>query len=291
MTFNQRIQQQEANLRKNDADLREEAVPRVADDNLQPSTKHNRAERRGGFQFIPLAMGGKGRTHAVSEGSARLINEEVALEDLARMTEAFYDKAFQDETLDKFIRSHDDPHGDRFALWIHQKLSGSKLWDAERRRRCMEPVTVAGGYQHVVHDRTSAHVGAWYSAKRPEEEVGRHFQLDECRVWMRLHFWALRESGLVETSPSFADYYVRFIAHFVRVYESSAPVFARDAWRWSADPKNIEQYIANGRVMKDVLGLTLEEAEAQIPRHEAHDAEWPYNQTPQALAWPYDKLE
>ena len=49
-----------------------------------------------------------------------------------------------------------------------------------------------------------------------------HFKLDDCRVWMRLHFWAAREAGLFEgEKAAFGDYYVRFIAHFVRVYEAS----------------------------------------------------------------------
>ena len=99
---------------------------------------------------------------------------------------------------------------------------------------------------------------------------------------MRLHFWALRQSGLIEKSPSFVSYYVRFIAHFVRVYESTAPAFARDAFRWSADPKNIEQYIQNGRKMKDVLGLSLSKASMQIPDAELDDYEWPYNQVPRS---------
>lgn len=47
----------------------------------------------------------------------------------------FYEVAFEDATLDKFLRSHDDPHGDRFAKWIHQKLSGSNVWDKDRSQR------------------------------------------------------------------------------------------------------------------------------------------------------------
>lgn len=230
------------------------------------------------FRFVPLRMGGSGGTHMPSSGSASLI-QEVPLEKLQDMTERFYEKAFQDATLDTFIHSHDDPHGERFAKWIHQKLSGSKLWDQERATRDMTPKVVAGGRTAVVHDRSSAHAAAWYSAKRPRRDVGRHFQLDECRVWMRLHFWALRESGLMEYSPSFADFYVRFIGHFVRVYESKAPVFARDSLRWSADPKNIQTYIENGRKMKDVLGLTFHQALEQIPESEAADLGWPYNLT------------
>jgi hypothetical protein len=56
---------------------------------------------------------------------------------------------------------------------------------------------------------------------------------------------------------------VRFIGHFVRVYESSAPAFASDSLRWSADPSNIQTYIQNGRRMNDVLGLQLEQAESK----------------------------
>jgi len=136
---------------------------------------------------------------------------------------------------------------------------------------------LAGGHRHVVHDRSSAHVAAWYSSKRPANEVGRHFKLDECRVWMRLHFWALRESGLIEKSPSFADYYLRFIAHFVRVYESTAPYFTRESFRWSADPVNIQNYLNNGRIMKDILGLTMGGAIGQIPDSESQDEAFPYH--------------
>jgi hypothetical protein len=95
---------------------------------------------------------------------------------------------------------------------------------------------------------------------------------------MRLHFWAMRESGVLAKSPSFADYYVRFIGHFVAVYESSAPMFARESFRWSGDSKNIDTYIQSGRHMTDVLGLSLEGAEQQLQEDEANDFEWPYNQ-------------
>ena len=79
------------------------------------------------FDFVPLRM--QGRTHQVSAGSKRLMEEEgVTMADLEKMTGLFYEKVFADETLDRFIRSHDDPHGTRFARWIHQKLSGSD-WD------------------------------------------------------------------------------------------------------------------------------------------------------------------
>ena len=47
----------------------------------------------------------------------------------------------------------------------------------------------------------------------------------------------------------------------------------------SANPKNIETYIKNGRKMKDVLGLNLQRSAKQIPDSEFDDMEWPYNQT------------
>jgi hypothetical protein len=284
------IQQQEIELRNGDEDLQEEyrmlhQAKLVNDDSSSKKSPSNNAVsyQSPKFTFVPLAMeGSSGRTHAVSEGSRRIMKDEnVTVEKLQTITDLFYEKAFLDQTLDKFIRSHHDPHGSRFAKWIHQKLIGSHVWDVDRQEiRDLKPVRLAGGYRHVVHDRSSAHVAAWNSTKRPSHEVGRHFTLEESRVWMRLHFWALRESGLLEQAPSFADYYVRFIGHFIRVYESTAPVFTRDSLRWSANPKNIEAYLANGRCMTDVLGQSQQEAEEQLPEEELNDFQWPYNQTP-----------
>ena len=267
------IQKQIKELLDSDTDLQEEGKPfseRKDDVSLSPSETVLRTQTPKPYRFIPLTMGGGGRTHVPSKESREMILDEVSLKDLTTMTTNFYDKAFQDKTLDSFIRSHNDPHGSRFAKWIHQKLSGSHIWDQDRESR---------GRHAPVHDRTSAHVAAWYSPKRPASERGRHFELGECRVWMRLHFWALREWGLMEKSPSFADYYVRFIAHFVRVYESTAPAFARESLRWSANPKNIDAYMRNGREMKDVLKLSFSKAVAQLPEDEMEDDEWPYQQT------------
>lgn len=276
------LEEQMENLRASDGDLEEEAEATIegGDGNnivaeaSEPSKPRTEARP---FQFIPLTMGGNGRTHQPSEASRAMIETEVSLAQLTAMTEAFYDKAFRDKTLDRFIRSHDDPHAARFAKWIHQKLAGSRVWDADRRSRDLSPVVVAGGRAAAVSDRSSAHVAAWHSPKRPPGEVGRRFRLDECRVWMRLHFWAVREVGLVDASPTFADYYVRFIGHFVRVYEGTAPPFARDSFRWSADPGNVRRYVEDGREMRDVVGASMERAAGQIPREEFEDTEWPYN--------------
>jgi hypothetical protein len=229
--------------------------------------------------FVPLNI--NRNSHQYSEDTISFMDDGITLNDLQNMTELFYDKAFQDVTLDKFLRSKDDPHGSRFAKWIYTKLTGSNVWDNDcyQRRKEHNVITLANNHMIVVHDRSSAHVAAWNSIKRPSNEVGRHFKLDECRVWMRLHFWSLRDSGLIEKSPTFANYYIRFIGHFVRVYENNAPIFARDSFRWSLSKENIKQYINNGRKMKDVLGLSLNESLSQIPLEEVDDLEWPYNRT------------
>jgi len=228
------------------------------------------------FRFVPLKMG-SGRSHVTTGDSAALLDEIGGLPSLLGMTERFYVKAFRDGTLDNFLQSRDDPHGTRFATWIHQKMGGKgRLWDADRRDRPKCPVSLAGGHEIMVNDRTSAHVAAWHSPKRPPSEVGRHFKLDECRVWMRLHFWAMRESGLLRLSPSFVNYYIRFLGHFIRIYESKAPLFARESFRWSAKQENIEQYLNNGCKMTDVLGLDPNSAFKQIPEEELNDLQWPY---------------
>lgn len=96
-------------------------------------------------------------------------------------------------------------------------------------------------------------------------------------------FWSAREQGLFERSPSFGAWYVRFIAHFMSVYERTAPTFARDSARWSLNPENIEAYLARGcRMDPDVLGpegkgLPLTLALLQLPAEEvSHTSAWPY---------------
>uniref|UniRef100_A0A7R9WWL5 Uncharacterized protein n=1 Tax=Craspedostauros australis TaxID=1486917 RepID=A0A7R9WWL5_9STRA len=297
------VRKEEEALRRSDEDLQHEALTAERDaksmtvvsdddiagkssikrcpfahDNIDADANHPAAKQHP-FRHIPLRMvGDSGRTHNHSSATKQLIEKEVSLQDLTRMTNQFYELAFQDATLDLFIRSHEDPHGQRFAKWIHQKLSGSTVWDDDRRyhRDTKTAHPVAGGYSVVVHDRSSAHVAAWHSLKRPPQDAGRHFTLEECRVWMRLHFWAMRLSGVMQQSPSFADYYVRFIAHFVSVYERTAPQFARDSLRWSADPDNIKRYIADGRKMNEVLGISFADAVSQVPQKEIDDDEWPY---------------
>merc|ERR1719386_230250 len=121
--------------------------------------------------------------------------------------------------------------------------------------------------REVAYDRSSAHFAAWHSPKREPAKWGDHFKPDDARVWMRLHFWAARETGMFE-HEAFMEYYVRFIAHFISVYSSRAPPFTRESVRWSADPKNIQRYLDAGRTMTDVVGKNVDSALAALPAAE-----------------------
>mmetsp|Transcript_4688 Transcript_4688/g.7961 ORF Transcript_4688/g.7961 Transcript_4688/m.7961 type:complete len:179 (-) Transcript_4688:398-934(-) len=129
----------------------------------RPVTFEHPSQKSNSYRFVPLRMGGRGRTHVVSTDSAALIDDIGGLPTLEKMTKSFYDKAFRDATLDKLIRSHADPHGHRFATWIHQKLTGSSVWDEERATRSNTPVEVANGHTIVV---TSAVCGCAFTSGR-----------------------------------------------------------------------------------------------------------------------------
>lgn len=205
-------------------------------------------------------------THIATPATAALLESVGGHDAILRFTTIFYQKCFKDPHIDQFIRSHDDPHGQRMANWICEKMGGEAKWTAERRTRSRCPVHVAGGTM-VVHDRSSAHFAAWHSLKREPHKQGEHFKLDDCRVWMRLNFWSAREAGLMD-HPQFASWYPRFIAHFVRVYERTAPPFARESARWSQDEANTSAYLNNGRTMPDVMGVSLQTALRTLPSHE-----------------------
>eukprot|EP00971_Amphidinium_carterae_P191051 3791571-Amphidinium_carterae.1 len=79
------------------------------------------------------------------------------------------------------------------------------------------------------------------------------------------------------------DYYIRFIAHFVSLYSSTAPPFTRESARWSADPTNIERYSAAGHSMLDVIGCDVGSELSGLPADEQTytgsrhpNPSWPY---------------
>jgi len=234
----------------------------------------------------PITLNVVRSTHQPSAHTVALLTEAGGLPALRRFTNDFYSKAFLDPHLDQLIRDHNDPHGERFASWIAEKMGHGTPWTAERRTRPVCPFHAPGVGDIDVHDRSSAHFAAWHSPKRDPEDFGKHFNLHDSRIWMRLHFWAAREQGLFE-HKAFADYYVRLIGHFVSVYERQAPPFARESARWSADVSNIERYLADSRVMTDLAKLKTKspaQVLATLPK-----AEQPYHGSGDAMrTWPYE---
>jgi truncated hemoglobin YjbI len=236
--------------------------------------------------FIPLNVANA--KHTATGDTRRLVQAIGGLPTLRRFTATFYELSFADPHIDQFIRSHSDPHGERFACWIAEKFGDGTPWTDERRTRPVDVMQIGGQMHKVAYDRSSAHFAAWHSPKREAHKWGEHFKPEDARVWMRLPFWAARECGLFEPqNAAFMDYYVRFIGHFISIYSSKSPPFTRESARWSADLNNIEKYVASGNCMTDVVDKPLDEALAELPAEERvytgsrhHSPSWPYNRMP-----------
>jgi len=203
---------------------------------------------------------------------------------IKRLTEEFYSRFFQDAYLHVFVNNQSHPHSERLANWIIEKMGGEgDVWTEELAVRNSNPVPVilAGGRSHIVSDRTSAHHASWYSPHRPPNKVGQRFKLHDSRIWMRLIFWSARATSLL-TFPKFANWFTRFIGHFIRVYESTAPMFARESVRWSANQDNILKYREDGNRMTDIVDVNGDpatdfySAKRGLPMSESSDWGWPY---------------
>jgi len=227
-------------------------------------------------------------SHRANGDTRRLVQAIGGLPTLRRFTNRFYELCFADPHIDQFIRSHSDPHGERFACWIAEKFGDGTPWTDERRTRPVDVMQIGHRMHEVAYDRSSAHFAAWHSPKRPAHKWGEHFKPDDARTWMRLHFWAARECGLFEPeNEAFMDYYVRFIGHFISIYSSRSPPFTRESARWSADPKNIEKYVASGNRMTDVIDKSVDKALSELSAEERvytgsrhQNPAWPYNSAP-----------
>lgn len=256
------------------------------------------------------------------------------------MITIFYSRVFKNPHLEVFFSNTSDPHAERLAAWISEKMGGlqdgdlvptkpkpttrfsddvaeadSNLLDEDAIKECerscpfqrprgvtsgikecpiwierfpwtyeremhrnLEPTIIhQTGYgsdrvkrsRVTVHDRSSAHFAAWHSTKRPVKDLGVHFELDDARAWMRLHFWACRTAGLFhseeegvaemdnaadpqpdapalsrETQDKFQKWYTQFLGHFVRVYESDAPPFAPYEVAWSSSKERLQDYLS-----------------------------------------------
>ncbi len=187
--------------------------------------------------------------------TAALLEEIGGLPTLKLFVSVFYEKMFKDKMISKFVNDQGDPHAERLSSWIAEKMGDkTQPWSNEKKTRCPIANTkkLGDGSMHLVHDRQSAHHAAWFSPHRPPKELGRRFNLPDTRVWMRLMFWALRETKVLNIYPRFADWFVKFISHFIRIYENSAPPFAIESLMWSENEDNIKSYFDNGNRMTDL---------------------------------------
>lgn len=236
-----------------------------------------RSAEDGDTESIPISIS-PGGVHCPNADTSRLLAQVGGPETIRTFTDLFYAKCFNDCHMQQFIRDQTDPHGERMADWICEKMMFETPWTSARARRQVCVFMSHGMQFRTPTDRASAHWAAWHSPKRKEEDFGKHFQVHDCRVWMRLNFWALRQSGIWERSPSFVAYYVKFIAHFVSIYERSAPQFARESARWSASPANIERYRANRNMMEaSLFRMQVNAAIEELPADERDNATpWPY---------------
>lgn len=182
------------------------------------------------------------RSFKATGRTAQLLDDIGGGEMIREATTRFYARAFEDFTLAQFMTVYDDgavAHGKRFADWTIEKMGGEgSPWTDSGRHGMRQPT----------------HYKAWNSTARDPKVRGEHFKLDDCRVWMRIHFWAFREVGLAE-HKAFWNWYVSFIGHFIAIYERRAPPYAKEAAEWSADSKNLEAYVAQGNKMVDVIGV------------------------------------
>ena len=190
-------------------------------------------------------------------------------------------------------------------LWVHRHPWSNEREmsrDIENGQTLKVPQGRRGFSMHrnfIVHDRSTAHFAGWHCPKREDIKVGEHFKLDDCRIWLRLHFWACRRAGLFPENDDgkriqsasesvkfkFQDWYCRFLAHFVRIYENSAPMFVHNELMWSSSIQNIQKYnkdIERGSSgMDDVIGVL--NPKIVIKRLSKEEQKWIHANT----KWPY----
>ena len=167
-------------------------------------------------------------------------------------------------------------YGERLAKWIYQRITQQNLFEEDCKAKDI-PTMVGPAYGTMAG--FGVDVGRCFtSVKSPHHTKPKtQFTLIDCRIWMRLLFWSLRTTSIVQKSPTFTDYYIRLIAYFIKIYNPSAGSFTRESYRWSSSNENITNYINNGRIMTDVLACAgnLSKSIRQIPINEWEEYEWP----------------
>jgi len=239
-----------------------------------------------GFALTP--DGGIGYTPRTGE----VLAAAGGVDGIIRITTRFYEKFHADAHLRQFLGGLQQPlevHARRLGSYIAEMMGASGApWTTDTRTNTTDrrqPIKLANGRTALAADRFSAHHCAWHSVDRPREKVGRRFKLDDCRVWMRLFFWAVRDSGFDERTDVFR-YLQRFICHFIAIYETTARPFTLLESRWSADARNTDAYISgrNGaahggsaRFMDDVVDVPFRVAIERVPPHERSLDAWLYD--------------
>lgn len=198
--------------------------------------------RAPGVMTSPVPLVKNGNTYIPTRATSDLLKDIGGYDRLLGITTLHYERLFNDVVLEKFVEDKSEDHAGRFALWITEKMGGDKVWTRTLQFRP----------ENSAYDRSSAHFRAWHSSRRPARDQGIHFKLPDCIIWMRIMFWAARDEGLAD-HPVFWAWYKDFIAHFVRVYETSAPPYATAAAEWSSNKANILEYEKNGYIMTDII--------------------------------------
>jgi hypothetical protein len=183
----------------------------------------------------------RGGTHHPSPESALLLKDIGGPDKIREMCTRFYSHGFRDVNTKQFFFLDDgaEAHGKRLADWIIEKMDkNDPAW------------TRSGRYGQ----RQPSHHAAWNSHKRSPENMGKHFDLKDTRIWMRLHFYACIETGLADHKPFFR-YYQQFIGHFVAVYERQAPRYVEESVKWAQNRQKFEQYCSRGFIMEDADSL------------------------------------
>ncbi|EQC30710.1 hypothetical protein SDRG_11469 [Saprolegnia diclina VS20] len=176
----------------------------------------------------------KSGRYVTSEKTTRLLADIGGADTVRIFCTRFYARFLADTHLRPFSFLDDGAvmHADRLATFLVQEMGGD----------VPVPSPSFG----------AAHYKARYSSKRHPSVRGRPFSLVDARIWMRLHFWAVRECGL-QRHRAFWKWYVAFIGHHIRLYEKTSAAFAKDDAEWSSDTSAIDAYLANGNVMTDLV--------------------------------------
>ena len=177
--------------------------------------------------------------HLLGENSAKLLEGVGGPERMVAMCDRFYKKVFKDSHINKFVTDESEPHAQRLGLWLAEKMGGKPYWS-----RIRHP-----------DDRSRSHAKAWRCPRREMEKMGQRFKLDDCRIWMRLMYWAGREEGL-DKHREFWQLFKKIIGYGIGIYEYTAPAYYIESAAWSNSERKIAEYvIENKRVMKDVIGV------------------------------------